>query len=203
LSGFGVTATAAENGIFVQADANLALGAGHVTIPEKKLQTGGSGPNVYGLSNDGRFAFGGSIGYLHDNLGVRLRYASLGRQHVLSANGAPAQGGFSSSYLGLEGMYLIPLSPKKVDLMLMGGAGVMRTSMSFNGTTPTAGKRPLTATQNEPVLALGVGLRVTVAKNLTWASEVTRLTPVRSGVRQTSIYNTGATVISTGLAYSF
>ncbi|KKB62224.1 hypothetical protein WM40_18105 [Robbsia andropogonis] len=200
-------AVAATNGVFVQADGLLSIGPGRLSAANSKLG-GGDGHTLYGLANDGRFGFGAAVGYIHDRTGIRVRYLYLGTQPTLSINGKTtgSRGGLTSHFMGVEGLYLVPLIPRRVDLVLSGGAGVLRSSVPFPGAShPNAEKapRPGKATQFEPALSLGVGLRVALLRQITGNIDITRLTPFQSGLRSRGLYNNGQTVISAGIAYTF
>lgn len=196
------TAEAADNGLFIQGDLNISMGPGQISLPGNKL-AGVTERAAFGLSNDGRFAYGGALGYVYNAVGVRFRYQSLGRQRMMSFNGAPVgDGGLNSRYMGIDAMYFLPLAPGKVDLVFTSGLGRLNSTLTFNrpvdGTT-VDGK----VSQDETVLSLGIGMRVALTKQLSLMGEVSRLTPIQSGGQGRGIYNNGHTIISAGLMYRF
>jgi len=194
--------SAASKGFYIEADGTLSIGASQVSMANR-LVGGGSGNTVFSLANDGRFGYGAAAGYMFDRAGVRLRYLSLGTQPTLAIDGRTnvSRSGVSSRFLGVEGMYLFPIIPNRVDLALIGGAGVMRTTLTFPTSNHT-GRRG-SGTQYEPVISLGVGLRVPLPRHFSGHVEVTRLTPIQSGLRARGLYNNGQTVVSAGVGYTF
>ncbi|WP_347555156.1 hypothetical protein [Robbsia sp. KACC 23696] len=194
--------SAATKGFYIQADGTLSIGASQVSMANRLVGSGG-GNTVFSLANDGRFGYGAAVGYMFDRAGVRLRYLALGTQPTLAIDGQTnvSRSGVASRFLGVEGMYLFPIIPKRVDLALIGGAGVMRTTVTFPTSNHT-GRRG-TGTQYEPVISLGVGLRVPFSRHFSGGVEVSRLTPFQSGLRARGLYNNGQTVVSAGIGYVF
>ena len=201
------TAThAAENGFYINANANVTIGPSTITVNKSAFgninYASGNDTNTFGYANDGRFAYDGSIGFIRNNFGAEIKYISLGSQKQISQNGASLganeTGTYKGSYFGLSGKYFVPLNQGKQDLHLSFGGGRLSNTLSSSNSRATTPASNLTASQNEWALLLGAGIRFNLFKNFGLNLEVNRITPVTHGLFNSGIYNNAYTSISAG-----
>lgn len=183
--GAAKTSLAASDGPYVGVSGELVIGPGTVSYPG----------NFYNLANDGRFSFGAAAGYIYNNFGIEAKYQDLGSQHQTGLNGvAQNTGSFGGKYMGVNGLYFIPVNDGKQDFYVAIGAGSLRTTLNTTG---------LNVSQSELALNLGAGVRMNLTKNFAVTVEANHLTPMTHGLINTGLYNTGFTIVSLGLVAGF
>lgn len=214
LAGLGFVASnvmAAPNGPFVNLGANIVYGPSTISINNSAFGNGttyaNGNPNaLFSLANDGRFKYGSSIGYVHDNIGISLKYHNLGSQHLMGVNGASLANGESGSYkamyYGVNATAFFPINDKKEDIFLSLGGGRLKTELSANS-AQFVGAGTKQAIQNESVLFLGVGMRHYINSTLSVDVEYDRLTPITHGLLSNGTYNNSFGIFSAGLTLSF
>jgi len=203
---------AAQDGPYASLNASLSIGPSAVSVAKDKFGAGttlaSGGPNaIFGLANDGRFGFDGSLGYIKNNFGVEVRYISLGSQKQISTNtsalAANETGTFAGRYVGLNGKYFLPVNNGQQDFHFSLGGGQLSTELKATNSTVFSPQASKNVTQNEFALLLGAGVRFNINKNVGINLEVQRITPVTHGLFNSGVYNNAYTVISTGLAFTY
>lgn len=183
--GIAKSSLAANDGPYVGVSGELVIGPGTVSYPG----------NFYNLANDGRFSFGAAAGYIYKNFGIEAKYQDLGSQHQTGLNGVSTNTGtFGGKFIGVNGLYFIPVNDGKQDFYVGIGAGSLQTSLKTTG---------LSVSQNELALNLAAGVRMNLTKNFAVTVEANHLTPVTHGLANTGLYNTGFTIVSLGLVAGF